>query len=388
MLSSPFSPWRSILSPETALEAAKSHLEKARGTNNSELALTYCSDAQTALDRIRTSVRKALVSSVSAEDRAMCNKIASTYFELGELLDNLNRRSKAQTCYKNSEKWGGRVQEPGQSPSLPDNVISSPAPDPAVDLSTLHLLPTPPHPLPQIQETPSRDIAIIPAYIFAKDMHQPPDINRLPEADERLKSTSQLVYCLGLLQSSKPAEDALDPTEKTWFNATAQNADEQKRLRMLAIKLLREFASEKLKDANMVADVVCLVSVFERDELRQLLQLLFEGIGQSPLLDFNLLEGLAQLVQHTRPGYLNADDLVKILDLISTRLRGTHKQSPYSIYRLALTASHVLDAMADSEVKDLDREILHAPLAVYLQELGSSTDPYLVYQAAYAAQAL
>ncbi|KAI8599573.1 hypothetical protein EDD21DRAFT_355337 [Dissophora ornata] len=106
MLSSRFSPWRSVLSPQTALEAAKSHLENARGTSNSELAQMYCSDAQTALDRIRTSVRKALVSSVSVEDRAIRNEIASTYFELGELLGNLKHRDKAQTCYKNSEKWG------------------------------------------------------------------------------------------------------------------------------------------------------------------------------------------------------------------------------------------------------------------------------------------
>ncbi|KAI8602825.1 hypothetical protein EDD21DRAFT_403343, partial [Dissophora ornata] len=215
MLSSPFSPWRSVLSPQATLEVAKSHLENARRTSNSEPALTYCGDAQATLARIRTSARKALVSSVNAEDRAMRNEIASAYFELAEILDNLKRHSKAQTCYKDSEKWGGRVQEPVQSPSLPDNVASPPAPGPTVGLSVMHQLPTPPPPhAPRIQETPGRDIAIVPAYIFAKDMHQPYDINKLPKADERLKSTSQLVYCLGLLQSSQSAEDALDLTEQ------------------------------------------------------------------------------------------------------------------------------------------------------------------------------
>ncbi|KAI8596072.1 hypothetical protein EDD21DRAFT_17012, partial [Dissophora ornata] len=106
MLSSPFSPWRSILSPQDALEAANAHLENARKAKSSELALTFCNEAQTALARIRTSVRKTLVSSVSVEDRAIRNEIASTYFELGELLGNLKHRDKAQTCYKNSEKWG------------------------------------------------------------------------------------------------------------------------------------------------------------------------------------------------------------------------------------------------------------------------------------------
>ncbi|KAI8600572.1 hypothetical protein EDD21DRAFT_415718 [Dissophora ornata] len=270
MLGGLFLPLRNVLSPQVALEDANAHLENARKAKRPELALTYCNEAQKALGRIRRSVRKNLVSSVSVEDRAICNEIASTYFQLGELLENLKNRDKAQTCYKNSEKWGGRVQEPCQLPSLPNHVASPPAPGSAVDLSTFHPQPTPPH-LPLIQETPSRDIAIIPEHIFAKDMYQPPDINKLPKADERLNSTSQLGHCLGLLQSLQSAEDSLDLTEQTWLNATAQNTDEQERLEMLAIKLLREFAREELKDANTIAEVVCLVPVFEKDQLQQLL---------------------------------------------------------------------------------------------------------------------
>lgn len=44
--------------------------------------------------------------------------------------------------------------------------------------------------------------------------------------------------------------------------------------------------------------------------------------------------------------------------------------------------------MADANVKDLDREKLHEPLSLYLDGLRRSNDPYLVYQAAYAFQAL
>ncbi|KAI8594209.1 hypothetical protein EDD21DRAFT_449538, partial [Dissophora ornata] len=201
MIGKLFLPLRNVLSPQEALEDANARLENARKTKSSELALTYCNESQKALGRIRTSVKKALVSSVSVEDRVICNEIASTYFQLGKLLENLKHRDEAQTCYKKSEKWGGRAQEPGQSPSLPNHVVSPPDPDPTVDLSALNLLPTPPH-LPLIQETPSRNIAIIPEHIFAKDMHQPAGINKLPKADDRLKNTSQLVHCLGLLQSS------------------------------------------------------------------------------------------------------------------------------------------------------------------------------------------
>ncbi|KAK3821737.1 MAG: hypothetical protein J3Q66DRAFT_155782 [Benniella sp.] len=66
----------------------------------------------------------------------------------------------------------------------------------------------------------------------------------------------------------------------------------------------------------------------------------------------------------------------------------THQQSSQHLYQLTLAVSHVLDAMADTEVTDLDREKLHEPLSSYLGELMKSTDPFLVYQAAYAYQAL
>jgi hypothetical protein len=44
--------------------------------------------------------------------------------------------------------------------------------------------------------------------------------------------------------------------------------------------------------------------------------------------------------------------------------------------------------MADTDVKGLDREKVHEPLSLYLEELKKSSDPYMVYQAAYAYQAL
>jgi len=53
-----------------------------------------------------------------------------------------------------------------------------------------------------------------------------------------------------------------------------------------------------------------------------------------------------------------------------------------------MAVSHVLDAMAGTGVSDLDRKMLHEPLSSYLGELKKSSDPFLVYQAAYAFQAL
>jgi hypothetical protein len=66
----------------------------------------------------------------------------------------------------------------------------------------------------------------------------------------------------------------------------------------------------------------------------------------------------------------------------------THQQSSQHMYQLTMAVSHVLDAMADTKVTDLNREKLHEPLSSYLSGLKKSSDPFLVYQAAYAYQAL
>ncbi|KAG0344932.1 hypothetical protein BGZ54_005711, partial [Gamsiella multidivaricata] len=112
------------------------------------------------------------------------------------------------------------------------------------------------------------------------------------------------------------------------------------------------------------------------------------GIEHSGLLDIHSLKGLAQLVQSAPVGCLGADDLVTILRNLKTRLQDTHNQSPAHIYQLTLVVSNVLDAMTDTHVSGLQRVELHEPLSAYLNELQTNSDPYLIYQAAYAFQAL
>jgi len=227
-----------------------------------------------------------------------------------------------------------------------------------------------------------------PQKIFAENLSPPVMISKFPEADERLVDTPQLACCLGLLQVSLPADDISDPAARNWLLATEKDADEKERLHFLASDVIRAFSRDELKDAKAVAEVVCLAPVLSKDNFRHLLRQFFDGIDHSDLLDVNQLEGLAQIVQGGSPDYLDSDDLVKILKLLSARLRDTHSQSPQYIYRLTLAVSHVLDAMADTGVTGLDREQLHEPLAAYLDGLKGSSDPHLVYQAAYAFQAL
>jgi len=244
---------------------------------------------------------------------------------------------------------------------------------------------------------PSQDIlkkkqgnfaATIPTHIFAENVRPPTVMAKLPEPDERLINTPQLAYCLGLLKDSHELDDILEPSTRNWLQVAGSDEDEHERLKILAVDVIRTFKKEEIKDAKAVAEVVSLAPVLERDIFRDLLRAFYDGIDRSRLLDIHQVQGLAQLIQGADTGYLYADDLVKILGLLSKRLRETHQQSPQHIYQLTLAASSVLDAMADTKVEELDRETLHEPLSSYLDALKGNSEPYLVYQAAYACQAL
>ena len=230
--------------------------------------------------------------------------------------------------------------------------------------------------------------AAISSYIFAKNVSPPTADFKLPESDERLSSTQQLVCCLSLLQDFRSPDDIADLVTRQWFDATMKDADEQERLHTMVTEVIRAFKRDEIKDAKVVAEVVYLAPVLNKDTFNDLLREFYSGIDNSGLLNYHQVEGLAQLIQGADPGHLSADDLVKTLGLLSTRLRHTHQQSTHYMHQLTMALSHILDAMADTKVTGLDREKLHEPLSTYLKEMQESKDAYLVYQAAYAYQAL
>ncbi|KAG0310536.1 hypothetical protein BGZ97_012499, partial [Linnemannia gamsii] len=77
-----------------------------------------------------------------------------------------------------------------------------------------------------------------------------------------------------------------------------------------------------------------------------------------------------------------------ILRLLRVRLQDTHLQSSAHPYHLTLAVSRLLDVMADHKVQNLNRVEEHEPLSGLLSCLRESSDPYLLYQACYAFQAL
>ncbi|KAF9346367.1 hypothetical protein BGX34_003931, partial [Mortierella sp. NVP85] len=209
-----------------------------------------------------------------------------------------------------------------------------------------------------------------------------------PEPDSRLIDTRQLACCLGLLQADIESEDIIDHTIRTWVLNTKKEPEETERLKSLATDVIRAFKRDEIKDAKSITEIMLLAPVLGRGDFRYLVGEFYSGIEQSGLLDVHQLEGLARLIQGAGPGDLDSDDFVKLLTLLSTRLRDTHQQSTHHLYQLTVAVSRVLDAMADASVQGLNRETIHEPLSTYLDELKQSSDPYLVFQAAYAYQAL
>lgn len=84
---------RSELSPQKTLELANFHLNHARNTDDPELAVALCDDAEAALFRVKKSVG----------DRTLREEVAQLYFEHGRLLNELGHGDKAQTSFRISE---------------------------------------------------------------------------------------------------------------------------------------------------------------------------------------------------------------------------------------------------------------------------------------------
>ncbi|KAF9355322.1 hypothetical protein BGX34_010541 [Mortierella sp. NVP85] len=368
------------LSLKQALELSNLYLENAYRTTDRDIVLVLCHDAKVTLSQAKSANKKYTAHPNDAGHQALREGIVTAYIDLGKLFEKHGRNDEAQSVRKMAEKWGGNIHNPGRlAQALPPKSTMQQLNSTAGGSQGIGSTNQP------IQH---RNTAIIPAHIFANNVPPSTIEFRLPQIDERLMSTPQLAYCLSIMQASKSSHDQFEPEVQEWLHAIESDTDEQERLQTLVTDVVRAFKRDELKDAKAIAEVVYLAPILTKDTFQDLLREFYIGIDQSGLLNTLHLEGLAQLIQGADPGYLDADDLVKILDLLSTRLKDTHGQSTHHMYQLTLAVSHILDAMTETNVTGLDREKLHQPLLAYLSDLKGSKDPYLVYQSAYASQAL
>ncbi|KAF9124807.1 hypothetical protein BG015_005017, partial [Linnemannia schmuckeri] len=247
-------------------------------------------------------------------------------------------------------------------------------------------------PLPPL---PSPEVITI---IFLENVAKPVIKTKLPYRLERIERTEQLLYCSILLHRDSLSviatdqelqqEEILDKIELDWLAEMRGNPMEQDRMRWLLFKMVEMFVTDATKDSTEIAEIVALAPVLDKEYYRKLLSSIIADFDQAVILDVDLLQGLIQLVQSASPDFLDADDLIKILRIIRTRLQDTHQQSTEHSYHLTLAVSRILDVMTEHKVQDLDRIEEHEPLAQVLSGLMGSSDPYLLYQACYAFQAL
>ncbi|KAF9130553.1 hypothetical protein BGX30_013456, partial [Mortierella sp. GBA39] len=247
-----------------------------------------------------------------------------------------------------------------------------------------------------ISKSKSRPLPTLPRVslsVFIENIPESATTTKLPRPQQRIERTDQLAYCNSLLIQeslalSSEQEPTLDKDELAWLMEIKNDPMERDRLQWLATRMVEAFIQDTVKDTNKITEIVALGAILQKEPYRKLLSSFITEFEESPLLDANLLQGLVQLVQSSSPGHLDSDDLVKILSILRIRLQGTHQQSTEHPYYLTLAISRVLDVMADHKIQDVDRVLEHEPLSGVLSGLKGSTDPYLMYQACYAFQAL
>ncbi|KAG9063936.1 hypothetical protein KI688_004050 [Linnemannia hyalina] len=294
------------------------------------------------------------------------------------------------------------------SAQTPPQVVGPPTTSSASDVHPVAdqaVISTPPvdNPLPAPVETKRT------SNIFLENLPAPMMKTALPAVQDRIEVTQQLAYCSALLLhgSSPPLTTAaeledqtrdsvitlqkfqnLDKKELDWLAEMDKNLPAKECISWLGTRMVDEFAKDVLKDSTEIAEIVLLGPVLDKETYRSLLSCTITAFEQSVLLNVDLLQGVVQLVQVSPPDSLVSDDLVKILRVLRICLQDTHQQSSVHPFHLTLALSRLLDVMVEHKVKDLNRVEDHEPLSGILSGLEGSSDPYLMYQACYAFQAL
>ncbi|KAF9309290.1 hypothetical protein BGZ91_007468, partial [Linnemannia elongata] len=188
--------------------------------------------------------------------------------------------------------------------------------------------------------------------IFPENVAKPTYKTDLPKPHARVDKTPQLVYCCSLLSKAQGSLSSLsdsdisqdlplDDKEKEWVQLIDPVL--QGRYRWLVEQSVRAFADDALKASDVVAEIVFVSPVLDRDTYRSLLSCFISKFEQTTALDVTLLQGLVQLVECASAGYLVDDDLVRIATVISKELSTTHIGTSNHPLHLTLSLARVLD---------------------------------------------
>ncbi|KAG0284262.1 hypothetical protein BGZ98_005976, partial [Dissophora globulifera] len=217
------------LSPDKVLVLINHHLEGARNSNDLEIALTFCDNADTLLLDLKRTVKKSRPGDSNA-NQTLNDAIATAFRLHSNVLNKWGYSYKAQVSLKRAEKRGrSSILEGGNPAKAPRLSAGS-------------------------KDSQVPNIALIPAEIFPVDISPPALDWKFPEPDEPLIDIPQLVSCLSLLNASQLPDGALEPSVLKWLRDTKANAEETGRLQTLAINVLAAFFRDELKDKGTVAE--------------------------------------------------------------------------------------------------------------------------------------
>ena len=228
---------------------------------------------------------------------------------------------------------------------------------------------------------------IFPTNILREDNEIP-----LEMTNDRLQDTHQLVLRLRLLKRtgtpSPTSPCTLTVAQLNWIQDNQNDPYEKGHLHCRMTQMVDTFIRLPSKSLDAIREIVLLGPVLDNEHYRNLLGWFLDELKDRTLFDIGKLQGLVHLVQCAPERYLAEDDLVKIMSILRINLQDTHRQSSVHLYHIMLALSRVLDAMTKHEIKDVDRLTQHVPLSEVLRELKDNSDPFLMYQASYAFQAL
>ncbi|KAK3844630.1 MAG: hypothetical protein J3R72DRAFT_419160 [Linnemannia gamsii] len=229
---------------------------------------------------------------------------------------------------------------------------------------------------------------------FAQNIDPPSFSTKLPIPGDRYGSTAQLAFCNDLLRrhfettaTSATTAKSLSPVQQALVQPFLQNAEVPSHVLRLIRKVVDEFIASP-KSAESILEVVLLGPGLDRDDYRRLLNSLITEFEGATWLSTEQLQGMVHMVECAGSFYLVADDLVRILAILRTRLKNTHQQSDDYTYYLVLTISRVVDMMVEGKVKEMSRVTEYEPLSTLLKGLSRDPDMCLKHQATYALQGL
>ncbi|KAG0211331.1 hypothetical protein BGX31_001697, partial [Mortierella sp. GBA43] len=245
----------STLSLQQALELTHVYLENAYRTKDPDVAMVLCRDAEIALSQAKRATKKHPANPNDTMYQSLRDGVATAYIDLGRYLDRRGYQSEATNICKKAEKWGGNAKDLGrlsqQSRPISRVIPQDDTPSAVVGsqgTSQVHSSsPAKPKQRPMV--------AVVAAHIFQENVRPPAIQHKLPQPDERLSTTPQLVCCLGLLRSSHSPDDILEPVAHEWLQVIEKDADEQERLHALSNDVIRAYMKDELKDAKAVAEV-------------------------------------------------------------------------------------------------------------------------------------